>query len=128
MQIGALAKQSGLGVETVRFYEKQGLLKAERSASGYRHFGADAPARLRFVPRAKSLGFTLDEIRDLLGLRLDPGATKQDVRQRTRSKLEEIEKKAAQLEAMKRALQGLLDCCHGRGKASECPILDSLEK
>lgn len=126
--IGELAGQSGLGVETVRFYERQGLLKAGRTESGYRRFTPDNVDRLRFIARAKSLGFTLAETRELLDLRLDPKATKADVRARTRQKLAEIQGKIELLQGMQSALSGLLDCCHGRGTAKDCPILDSLDK
>lgn len=126
MRIGELSQASKTGLETVRFYERQGLLQARRSDNGYRDFGPDALDRLRFIGRARDLGFSLSEIGELLALRLDPGATRADVRRRTQAKIDSIEAKLDELEAMRRALQGLLDCCHGKGKASDCPILDSL--
>jgi MerR family mercuric resistance operon transcriptional regulator len=128
MRIGELSKAAKTGLETVRFYERQGLLPAQRSDNGYREFGPDALDRLRFIARARDLGFSLTEIGELLALRLDPGATRADVRRRTQAKLDSIEAKLQELQAMREALSGLLDCCHGKGKASDCPILDSLSR
>src|SRR5688500_3427625 len=87
LSIGQVAKEAGVGVETVRFYERQGLLEEpERRASGYRRYGKEAVAVLRFIRRAKQLGFTLNEIKGLLALRVDAAARQSDVRQQARAK------------------------------------------
>lgn len=128
LSIGELARQAGIGVETVRFYERQGLLEEpERRASGYRQYDGEAVDVLRFIRRAKELGFTLKEIKALLGLRLDTSATQADVRQQAQAKVADIEGRIADLERMRKALLGLIKKCHGDGAASGCPILKSLQ-
>ena len=126
--IGQVAKQAGVGVETVRFYEREGLLEEpERRESGYRQFDEDVVDRLRFIRRAKELGFTLKEIKELLGLRVDPATTCADVKQRAEEKVSDIENKIRTLQRMKRALVKLTKECRSNGPTSECPILDALE-
>ncbi len=126
--IGQVAQRAEVGIETIRFYEREGVLeKPDRSASGYRLYGEDVIARLRFVGRAKELGFTLKEIRELLGLRVDPTTTCADVKQRAEEKVSDIENKIRTLQRMKRALVKLTKECSGNGPTSECPILDALE-
>src|SRR4028118_999620 len=94
LTIGQVARRAGIGIETVRFYEREGLLEGpDRRASGYRQYGEDVVRRLRFIRRAKELGFTLREIADLLSLKHDPTATRTDVRERVRAKVEDIEAK-----------------------------------
>jgi MerR family mercuric resistance operon transcriptional regulator len=128
MTIGKVAKATGLGVETVRFYERQGLLlEPERSPSGYRQYAPEAVQRLDFIVRAKRLGFTLKEIGQLLDLRAQPGAGCGDVQVRAQAKIADIEDRIAQLEAMKRALGELVIQCVGAGPIDECPILGALE-
>lgn len=127
--IGKVAKAAGIGVETVRFYERQGLIpEPPRSGSGYRLYSGDTIRRLRFVKRAKTLGFTLSEIRELLSLSVTPGAGCSDVRDQARAKIEDIEDRVTQLLAMKMALEGLVDQCSGVGPTTECPILAALEE
>lgn len=128
MKIGDVARASGLSVETVRYYEKQGLLpRAPRRRSGYREFTSDAVRRLRFVHRAKDLGFTLREIRDLLSLRVGRGSTCTDVRSRAAAKLDEVDARIAELRRVRRALARLIASCGGEGPNGECPFLDALE-
>src|SRR5919204_5116878 len=116
LTIGQIARQAGVGVETVRFYERQGLLEEPaRKESGYRQYTKDVVARLRFIRRAKELGFSLKEIAELLALRLDPTATCAEVRERARAKLADIEAKIADLQRMKKALVKLTGACKGRG-------------
>src|SRR5712692_7713612 len=92
LTIGRLAKQAGINLETVRYYERRGLLpKPPRTASGYRLFPADAALRLRFIRRAQELGFSLKEIRDLLALRVSPRTTSAEIRKRTEAKIADIE-------------------------------------
>jgi len=129
LTIGQVAKQAGVGVETIRFYERRGLIaEPKRRASGYRQYALDAVRRIRFIRRAKELGFTLEEISDLLSLRVDPNSTSSDVRKRAREKITDIEDKIAQLEHMRAALKRVASKCKGRGPTSECPILEELER
>ena len=128
LTIGDVARRVGVGVETVRFYERQGLLEEpQRRASGYRQYDDEAVAVLRFIRRAKELGFTLKEIKALLALRLDASATKAEVRQQAKAKVAGIEAKIADLQRMRDALQTLVKRCHGDGAASGCPILWALQ-
>ena len=127
LSIGQVAKQAGVGIETVRFYERQGLLEEpDRKASGYRQYGGEAVSALRFIRRAKELGFTLKEIKGLLALRFDGSAKRSDVRRQARAKIEDIEEKVRDLQRMRDALLRLLDTCHGEGPAKGCPILEAL--
>ena len=128
MTIGKVARLSGVGVETVRFYEREGLIEAPpRSESGYRQYPLDAVERIRFTKRAKELGFTLKEIKELLRLRMDPDTTCSDVRSRADAKLADIESKLRDLRRIKKALERLKCECKGAGPASDCPILEYLE-
>ena len=129
LTIGKLAAAAGVGVETIRFYERQGLLpQPPRRRSGYRQYPPEAVARVLFIRRAKNLGFTLREIVELLDLRVAPGTNCATVRTRAKSKLDDIDQKMAELERMRGALQRLVKACRGRGPRSDCPILEALEK
>jgi MerR family mercuric resistance operon transcriptional regulator len=128
LTIGRVARSAGLAIDTVRYYEREGLLqKPARTPSGYRQYSADAVARLRFIRQAKELGFTLAEIRELLALKVAPGKSCADVRARAHAKIADVEQRIAQLDRMKRALVKLAAACSGRGPTSECPILEALE-
>lgn len=128
LTIGKVAHSAGLAIDTVRYYEREGLLeKPARSASGYRHYRPDAIARLRFIRQAKELGFSLREIKELLTLRVEAGRSCADVRARAEAKIADVEQRVATLMRMKRALAKLASSCSGRGPTSECPILDALE-
>ncbi len=128
LSIGQVAKEAGIGVETVRFYERQGLLEApKRRASGYRQYDIEALPVLRFIRRAKELGFTLKEIKGLLSLRLDSSATRADVREQAQAKVADIESKIGDLQRMREALLMLIKKCHGRGSLVGCPILGALQ-
>lgn len=128
LTIGKVAKGAGLGIETVRFYEKEGLIDPPaRTESNYRLYPQRVILRLRFIKRAKNLGFTLKEIKELLSLRQDPQATKADVKQQTEAKIADIENKIRDLTRMKDILESLDACCDGHGPTSDCPILDALE-
>ena len=128
MTIGRLAEEAGVGVETVRFYERTGLLDVpQKKANGYRQYDSAAVERLRFIRRAKSVGFTLAEIRDLLELRDDPGARRDDVRRRARERIVEIDTEIRELSGIRRSLADLLDSCEGDGPASGCPIILSFD-
>ncbi len=122
-----LAKQSGVNLETIRYYERQGLLaKPPRSSAGYRQFSAGSVRRVRFIKRAQELGFSLKEIKELLALRITPGSTRADVRKRAEAKIADIDEKVQHLRAMKRALVSLTEACCENGPASDCPILENL--
>jgi len=128
LSIGQLAKQAGVGVETVRFYEREGLLaEPERRQSGYRQYQIDTVQRLLFIRRAKELGFTLKEIKELLSLRVDEDKTCADVRQQAEAKIADIENRIRSLQRMKRALVKVTRTCSSSGPTSECPILDALD-
>lgn len=127
LRIGQVARTTGLSVETIRYYERLGLIgEAARTPSGYRQFEPDVVRRLRFVQRAQALGFSLEEIRELLELRLSPAASATEVREKADAKLSEIEAKLSDLRRMRRALKELTRSCCGNGPTSDCPILDAL--
>jgi MerR family transcriptional regulator, copper efflux regulator len=128
LTIGQVAERAGIGVETVRFYERKGLLdEPARGPSGYRQFDARIVARLRFIRRAKDLGFTLHEIKELLSLKLDPSTTCADVKDRALAKIAAIDAKVNALLQMKQSLVKLTKACRGKGATSDCPILDALD-
>ncbi|HFE45569.1 MAG TPA: MerR family transcriptional regulator [Nannocystis exedens] len=129
LTIGQLASAVDVGVQTLRYYERVGLLpKPPRSASGYRRYPSDAVVRVRFIRRAKELGFTLKEIRELFALRIDPEKSCADVRALTRVKILDIEAKMADLDRIRGALTDLAVACRGQGPTSECPILDAISE
>jgi len=125
---GRLAYEGGVNLETVRYYERRGLLpKPPRTPAGYRTFDVEALRRLRFIRQAQALGFSLKEIRELLALRVDPRTSCADVRRRAEAKIADIDQKLGTLRAMRKALIRLTAACAGRGPVSACPILESLE-
>jgi MerR family transcriptional regulator, copper efflux regulator len=125
---GALAKQGGVNLESIRYYERRGLLpKPPRTDAGYRMYTDDALRRVRFIKRAQAIGFTLREIRELLGLRVKAGSTCDDVRRKAEAKVAEIDRKRRQLAAMKKALVRLVASCDRSGPASACTFLGNLE-
>ena len=128
LSIGRLAQETGIHLETVRYYERRGLLsKPPRTTSGYRIFPTEAIRRLRFIKRAQDLGFSLREIRELLELRVSSGAESAEIRRRTEAKIVDIEGKVRTLNSMRKALQKLTLSCSGCVPISECPILESLD-
>jgi len=125
---GVLARRARVHAETIRFYEKKGLLRPQsRSAAGYRQYSTEAVARLRFIKGAQELGFTLAEISELLALRAEPKEENSRVKQLTREKLEMIQKKIRNLQRMKRALTEIAQACDGHGTVEECPIIAAME-
>ena len=127
LTIGQVARRAAIGVETVRFYDRQGLIaEPDRRASGYRQYGEEVVDRLRFVREAKELGFTLNEIKELLSLKLDPSSSCAEVKGRAEAKVADIEQKIQTLQRMKWALAKVTTACSGDGPTSECPILDAL--
>ena len=128
LTIGQVAKNAGVGVETVRFYEREGLLpEPPRRASGYRIYAADAVQRIRFVRQAKDLGFTLKEIGELLALRLEANGSCADVRQHAVAKITDIDMRIASLQRMRMVLLDLASVCSGSGPTTDCPILAALD-
>ncbi len=127
MSIGELAKDTGVNVQTVRYYERRGLLAPPaRTRAGYRRFNAEAARQVRFIKRAQGIGFTLKEIHDLLTLRADPDTSCADVKARAQAKILDIDGKLRLLQAMRQALAELAESCDGRGDG-HCPILNSLD-
>lgn len=128
MTIGQVAKRTGVNIQTVRFYERKGLVLPEkRTESGYRIYSHEAIRRIRFVRHAQEMGFSLREIEDLLSLRIDPGMTCADVKIRAETKRTEVEQKIDKLSHMQRALEMLVARCDGDGPVSECPIIEALD-
>jgi Hg(II)-responsive transcriptional regulator len=127
MRTGELATEAGVNVETLRYYERRGILaKPRRLPSGYREYPSNAVRLLRFVKRAQCLGFTLHEIEELLRLRENKRASCSEVKAAAETKIADIETKIASLRSMKRALGVLVAACASR-KALTCPILESLD-
>jgi MerR family transcriptional regulator, copper efflux regulator len=123
--IGQLAKRGGVGIDTVRYYERNGLLAPrDRLTSGYRRYGELEVARLRFIRRAQALGFTLKEIKDLLALsaQRDVGRVKRSAQ----AKLSDVETRIADLVRVRDGLATLIDACPGHGRSADCPILRAL--
>lgn len=126
LTIGRLARAAGVGVETIRFYEREGLLPAPaRTASGYRQYPLDTVDRLGFIRRAKHLGFSLGEIRELLGLAHANGERAR-VKAITEQKLAGIERRIEELSRMRAALAELNRQCSGHGPVEGCPIIEAL--
>jgi Cu(I)-responsive transcriptional regulator len=126
--IGQVARRAGVGVATVRFYERQGLIAAPaRGPSGYRQYAEETVCRLSFIRRAKALGFSLREIRGLLALRVDPTMHSGEVKARAQAKIIAIEEKIRTLMRMKAALVRLTTVCDGYASVRDCPILEALQ-
>jgi MerR family mercuric resistance operon transcriptional regulator len=129
LSIGQVARRAGVGVETVRFYEREGLLEEPpRSASGYRQYTEQVVSRIRFIQQAKLLGFTLKEITELLMLRVDAQTSCDEVKQRTEAKIAEVEQKMRELQRMRQALLQIHSLCVGQGPTGHCPMLDALNQ
>jgi MerR family transcriptional regulator, copper efflux regulator len=123
--IGTLAKRAGVSIDTVRYYEKSGLLSPEtRLASGYRRYGDEQVSRLRFIRRAQELGFTLKDIRELLGISKQRDVAK--VKRAAEKKLADVEARLLALTRMRDGLATLVATCPGHGRAADCPILNAL--
>ena len=122
-----LAKEGGVNVETIRYYERHGLLpKAPRTPSGYRKFSGDYVIRLRFIRHAQELGFTLKEVKELLAIRVKPGSSCADVRRKTEGKVADVDEKIRHLQAIRQALIRMTATCTGRGPLTNCSILEAL--
>jgi len=128
MTRGVLAKRAGIGAETVRYYERIGLLEEPaRTASGYRVYERGDLARLRFIRRAKELGFSLEDIRELIALRLDDGADCSDVEGRAVERLADVRERIRDLGRVRRGLEALIASCQANPVKESCPILEVLE-
>ncbi|HUP88979.1 MAG TPA: heavy metal-responsive transcriptional regulator [Longimicrobiales bacterium] len=129
LTIGKLAASSGMTVQTVRFYEREGLLEVPaRNSSGYRNYEESAAERLHFIKRAQELGFTLKEIRDLIELQVGGTADCGQVRDAAEAKLAMVEAKLADLNSMKCELERLIGSCSGNGPVQTCKIISCLSK
>ena len=128
MRIGKVAKQVGITVETIRFYEKRGLIEPpRRNESGYRDYPEDVVKLVSFIKRAKELGFSLKEIKNLMSLRFTPGTTCSEVKKQTIEKIADIDRKVDDLLKIKGALTELVSVCPGQGPLSHCTIMEALE-
>lgn len=125
MNIGTASRQTGLPAKTIRYYEEIGLIKADRAANGYRDYSTSDVHRLRFVQRARSLGFSVEECRQLLALYGDHDRASADVKAIAREKLAEVEQKIAELSSLRKVLGELVASCHGDARP-DCPIIDDL--
>lgn len=129
LTIGTVARQAGVGVETVRFYEREGLIDDPRHrSSGYREYDPEVVRRIRFIRQAKELGFTLREIKELLELRVEPDCRCGDVLKLTQAKIADIEQRIETLQRMKQTLSKLATACRRRRRTAPCPILDAIDK
>jgi MerR family transcriptional regulator, copper efflux regulator len=128
LTIGQVAEQANVHIETLRYYERRGLVaRPPRSASNYRLYAEDTVRRVRFIKRAQELGFSLNDIKELLSLRADPEAGCAEARACAEAKMKDIDAKIGVLTAMKSALSTLVAGCSGEGSLSDCPIVESLE-
>ena len=128
LSIGQVATAGNVNIQTIRYYERRGLFPTpRRTAAGHRQYPHDAVARLRFIKHAQELGFSLDEIQDLLGLRVRHGAACDAVECKTRQKIEVVQQRIRDLQRMKRTLERLAAACAARRPTDECPILEVLE-
>lgn len=125
LTIGRLADVSDVNVETVRFYERKGILKQPNKQGAFRHYPEEYIARIRFIKRSQELGFTLKETKDLLDLKIKNQAKCSDVLSKTEEKITEINQKIKDLKKMKKSLEGLANCCVDNNQSlSDCPILE----
>jgi MerR family transcriptional regulator, copper efflux regulator len=127
VNIGQAAEASGLPPKTIRYYEEIGLVRSDRRGNNYRSYSDKALHNLRFLARARALGFSIEECRQLLSLYADTGRASADVRRLAEKHIAEIETKIAELKAMKGTLSALVQACHG-DQRPECPILADLAR
>jgi DNA-binding transcriptional MerR regulator len=129
LTISAVARRARVSLDTIRYYERRGLLPPPpRSAGGYRQYAPDAVRRVTFIKRAQALGFTLEEIGELLALRVMPGGTCDAVERRARAAMGRIETKLDQLTRMRDAISGLVTACRSAHPPDECPMLTALDE
>ncbi|MFQ6046093.1 MAG: MerR family transcriptional regulator [Gemmatimonadales bacterium] len=129
LRIGQLADRARVNVQTVRFYERRGLIaEPERTPAGYRQYADDEVRRIRFIKRAQELGFSLSEIQELLELRIRHPSACATVEAKTRRKIDLVDQKIAELERIKRGLERLAASCQARRPTGDCPILETLDE
>jgi Hg(II)-responsive transcriptional regulator len=129
MKIGEIAKRSGIGIETIRFYEREGLLQEpERRPSGYRVYDDSSVERLGYIKQAKELGFTLTEIRELLELSFAAHAGCEHIRHKAEIKITDIESKIRSLKQMKRSLDKIVERCRAKNSPNDCPLVHKSKK
>ena len=127
MRIGELAKTTGIGIDAIRFYERHGLLpEPKRRESGYRTYAVDDVRQLQFIARAKQLGFSLQEIRELLELSNARDTDVASVKAATEKKLQDVERRLAEMTHIRDGLRTLIERCPGHGSPEDCPILGAL--
>ena len=124
LTIGKLAKSAGVGVETIRYYQQRGLLPVPESSGSYRHYPVSLGKRIRFIKRAQELGFSLDEVSELL--LLEDGTDRTSIRRIAFQRLAEIQTRLTDLNRMKKALSHLIHECEHTGKEQPCPIISTL--
>lgn len=128
LSVGQLAKSAQVGISTIHFYEKHGLMpKAPRRASGYRQYQLGDVRRLHFIRRAKELGFSLQEIGELLTLKANPTRGVAKVKSVAQKKLQDVDNKIAELQRLRIVLAGLIEACPGHGEMDHCPILRAFD-
>lgn len=128
LRISQVASQADVNLETIRYYERQGLLpKPPRTGANYRAYPADTVQRVLFVKQAQALGFTLKEIKELLSLRATPRTRCEDVRRRAEVKIHDIDERLHALQAMREALKTLVRECVGEAPVTDCPILAAFD-
>lgn len=129
LSIGELARQANVHIETIRYYERRGLLaEPRRNKSGHRQYSTEAVRRTEFIKRCQSLGFSLKEIHEILELRITPESTCADMQLRVTEKLADVNRKIDELARIRDALSRLLKKCSGKGPIGNCPILEELYK
>jgi Hg(II)-responsive transcriptional regulator len=128
LRIGEVASRAGVNIQTLRYYERRGLLEApERTPSGYREYPSEAVRLIHFIKRAQDLGFTLKQTQELVALRDARGRKRSEVRALAEAKIRDIDRKVAQLQAMRSALSTLVESCACRDTRPRCPILEALD-
>lgn len=129
LTIGAVARRAGVTIDTIRYYERERLLSPPRRRdSGYRDYDEIAIDRLKFIRRAKALGFTLDDVRELLGLSADHERGVRGVKARAQARLRKLDSRIEELRRMRDGLNMLIAACPGRGELAACPILHALTR
>jgi len=127
LSIGELAKQAKVNIETIRYYERRGLIsEPPRNRSGHRQYPLETLKRTRFIKRCQALGFSLNEVLSILELKMTPDSTCSDMQSRVSEKIKTVEEKIAELNQIKEALRRMLKKCSGKGPIGHCPILEEL--
>lgn len=128
LTISKVAREAGVNVQTLRYYERRGILEEPaRTPAGYRQYDPETVTRIRFIKRAQDLGFTLDEVNELLELRVEHGAACGAVEAKARETVERVDEKLRQLSRMRDVLSDLVEACERRRETEDCPILEALE-